>query len=166
MGYYPVPINTIFIDGQDINKYNLNSLRKQITFINQNTKLFNKSIYDNIKYGNDISKEDIDNLYNLFNLDRIYKNLVNGFDTIVGVNGDSISGGQKQIILLLRNYFKQNKIIILDEPTAALDNDTRKTVIEIINIISKNSTLIIITHDENNLSMVNYKINLVNGTII
>jgi ABC-type bacteriocin/lantibiotic exporter with double-glycine peptidase domain len=166
MGYYHVPINTIFIDGQDINKYNLNSLRKQITFINQNTKLFNKSIYDNIKYGNDISKEDIDNLYNLFNLDRIYKNLVNGFDTIVGVNGDSISGGQKQIILLLRNYFKQNKIIILDEPTAALDNDTRKTVIEIINIISKNSTLIIITHDENNLSMVNYKINLVNGTII
>ena len=166
MGYYQVPLNTIFIDNQDINRYNLNSLRKQITFINQNTKLFNKSIYDNIKYGNTISNKDIDNIYNKFNLERIYKNLIYGFDTIVGVNGDLISGGQKQIILLLRNYFKKNKIIILDEPTAALDDDTRKTVIEIINIISKNSTLIIITHDENNLSIVNYKIKLVNGAII
>ena len=166
MGYYQVPMNTIFIDNQDINKYNLNSLRKQITFINQNTKLFNKSIYDNIKYGNTLSNEDIDNVYNQFNLERIYKNLINGFDTIVGVNGDSISGGQKQIILLLRNYFKKNKIIILDEPTAALDEDSRKTVNEIIKKISKNSTLIIITHDENNLSMVNYKLKLINGIII
>jgi ATP-binding cassette subfamily B protein len=166
MGYYKVPQDTIFIDGQDINNYNLNSLRKQITFINQNTKLFNKSIYENIKYGNKISNEDIDQIYNKFNLNRIYKNLTNGFETNVGVNGDSVSGGQKQIILLLRNYFKKNKIIILDEPTSALDNETRKTVIDIINEISKNSTLIIITHDENNLSMVNNKIKLINGTIV
>lgn len=167
MGYYPVPKNTIFIDNQDINNYNLSSLRKQITYINQNTKLFNKTIFENIKYGNnDITNDDIMNVYHKFNLERIYRNLPNDFNTNVGVNGDSISGGQKQIILLLRNYFKTNKIIILDEPTSALDDVTRLTVINLIKDISENSTLIIITHDLNNLNIVNKKITLKNGAIV
>lgn len=166
MGYFPVPENTIFIDGQDINKYNLTSIRKQISFINQNTKLFNESIYYNIKYGNNINDCDIDNLYNKFNLNRIFKNLSNGLNSNVGVNGDSLSGGQKQIILLLRNYFKNNKIIILDEPTSALDEETRKIVLELITDISKNSTLVIITHDLNNLELVKRTIKLFNGQII
>jgi len=167
MGYYNVPKNTIYIDDQDINNYNLSSLRKQIAYINQNTKLFNKTIFENIKYGNNnITNNDIMNIYNKFNLDRIYINLPNQFNTNVGVNGDAISGGQKQIILLLRNYFKKNKIIILDEPTSALDNDTRLTVIELIKEISKNSTLIIITHDLNNFNLFEKKIILKNCKII
>jgi len=166
MGYYHVPDNTIFIDGHDINKYNLTSLRKQIIYINQNTKLFNKSIFDNIRYGNDISDDDIINVYNKFNLDRIYKNLPNKFNTNVGVNGDSLSGGQKQVVLLLRNYFKNNKIIILDEPTAALDIHTRSIVINIIKEISKNSTLIIITHDFDNIELTNKQIEIINGAIL
>jgi ABC-type multidrug transport system fused ATPase/permease subunit len=166
MGYYSVNDNTIFIDDQDINKFNLNSLRKQITYINQNTKLFNKNIFENIKYGNNITTENIIDVYNKYNLERIFKNIPNGFNTNVGVNGDSLSGGQKQIILLLRSYFKSNKIFILDEPTAALDNITRETVINIIKDMSKNSTLIIITHDMNNLELINRKIKIENGKII
>ena len=166
MGYYNVPDDTIFIDNQDINKFNLNSLRKQITYINQNIKLFNKTIYENIKYGNNITEEEIMKVYNKYNLERIFKNIPNGFNTYVGVNGDSLSGGQKQIILLLRNYFKYNKICILDEPTAALDNETRLTVINIIRDMSINSTLIIITHDMNNLELINRKVQLENGLII
>jgi len=166
MGYYSVSDDTIFIDGQDINKFNLNSLRKQITYINQNTKLFNKTIFENIKYGNNISNNEIMAVYKKYNLQRIFKNIPDGFDTNVGVNGDSLSGGQKQIILLLRNYFKSNKICILDEPTAALDNDTRVTVINIIKDMSKNSTLIIITHDMNNLELITRKVKLENGVII
>jgi ATP-binding cassette subfamily B protein len=166
MGYYNVSDNTIFIDNQDINKYNLNSLRKQITYINQNTKLFNKSIFDNIKYGNNVTNSQIMNVYKKYNLERIFKNIPDGFNTNVGVNGDSLSGGQKQIILLLRNYFKSNKICILDEPTAALDNQTREVVIKIIKDMSKNSTLIIITHDMNNLELINRKIKIENGEII
>jgi ABC-type bacteriocin/lantibiotic exporter with double-glycine peptidase domain len=166
MGYYNVPDNTILIDNQDINKFNLNSLRKQITYINQNIKLFNKTIYENIKYGNNITDEDIIKVYNKYNLERIFKNIPNGFNTNVGVNGDSLSGGQKQIILLLRNYFKFNKICILDEPTAALDNETRLTVIDIIKDMSINSTLIIITHDMNNLELINRKVKLENGLIV
>ena len=166
MGYYNVDDNTILIDDQDINKFNLNSLRKQITYINQNTKLFNKTIFENIKYGNNITNEQIINIYNKYNLQRIFNNIPNGFDTIVGVNGDSLSGGQKQIILLLRNYFKFNKICILDEPTAALDNETRETVIKIIKGMSINSTLIIITHDMSNLELINRKVKIENGKII
>lgn len=166
MGYYSVDDNTIFIDDQDINKFNLNSLRKHITYINQNTKLFNKTIFENIKYGNNITNEEIMNVYTKYNLQKIFKNIPNGFDTNVGVNGDSLSGGQKQIILLLRNYFKFNKICILDEPTAALDDETRKTVIKIIKDMSKDSTLIIITHDMNNLELINRKVKIENGKII
>jgi len=166
MGYYSVHDNTIFIDGQDINKFNLNSLRKQITYINQNTKLFNKSIFENIKYGNNITNENIINIYNKYNLERIFKNIPNGFNTNVGVNGESLSGGQKQIILLLRSYFKSSKIYILDEPTSALDNITRETVINIIKDMSHNSTLIIITHDINNLELINRKIKIINGSVI
>lgn len=166
MGYYNVPENTIFIDNQDITKYNLNSLRKQITYINQNTKLFNDTIFNNIKYGNNITDQEIMDAYKKFDLDRVYANLSDGFNTNVGVNGDSISGGQKQIILLLRNYFKPNNIYIFDEPTSALDERTREIVVQMIKEISKNSTLLIITHDKNNLNLINRQINLLNGEIV
>jgi len=164
MGYYPVPENTIFIDGQDINQYSLASLRRQISYLNQTTKMFNKSIYDNIKYGNDISNDDINFAYTKFNLDSIFKNV--DFNDLVGVTSGKISGGQSQVILLLRIYFKKSKIVILDEPTAALDNLTKEKVVNIIKEISLNSTLIIITHDKSNLQLTNKKIELINGKII
>jgi ATP-binding cassette subfamily B protein len=166
MGYYKLNDNTILIDNQDINKFSLSSLRKQISYINQNTKLFNKTIFENIKYGNNLTEEDIHLLIDKYKLNRIFKNLQNGFNTNVGVNGDSLSGGQKQIVQLLRSYNKNNKILILDEPTSALDNETRETVLNIIKDISINSTLIIITHDENNLEIVNKTIKLKDGKII
>jgi ABC-type bacteriocin/lantibiotic exporter with double-glycine peptidase domain len=162
MGYYKIDDNMIFIDGQDINKYNLKSLRMQISFLNQNTKLFNKSIYENIKYGNTLTDEDINNLFIKFNLNKIFTNFKDGLDTIVGVNGDSLSGGQKQIIQLLRLYNKKNKIFILDEPTSALDIDTKNVITKIIKEISTTSTLIMITHDDKNLELVNKTIKIEN----
>jgi ATP-binding cassette subfamily B protein len=166
MGYYKVDDNVIFIDNQDINKYNLSSLRKQISFVNQNTKLFNKTIYENIKYGNQITKREIDILIKKYNIISIFKNLPKGFKTKVGVNGDSLSGGQKQIIQLLRCYSKKNKILILDEPTSALDLETKKIIIKIIKDISEKSTMIIITHDQSNLDLVKQRIIINDGKII
>jgi len=106
----------------------------------------------------EITDDEINKVYEKYNLDRIFKNIPDGFNANVGVNGDSLSGGQKQIVLLLRNYFKNNKICILDEPTSALDNETRKIVIQLIKDITENATLIIITHDENHLirKIINY----------
>jgi ABC-type multidrug transport system fused ATPase/permease subunit len=165
LGYYKISDETMFIDGLDINKHNLVSLRKQITYLNQNTKLFNKSVFENINYGNNINKEDIYNLYKKYDLEKIFNNIPNGLDYIVGVNGESLSGGQKQIVLLLRNYFKDNKIIILDEPTAALDNNSRIVVLKIIKDMSIKSTLIVITHDMKNLELINREIILEGGKI-
>ena len=166
MGYYKIQDGTIFIDDQDINKFSLSSLRKQVSYINQNTKLFNKTIIENIQYGNDLSTEQIHLLIDKYALQNIFKNLPKGFNTNVGVNGDSLSGGQKQIIQLLRTYNKKNKIVILDEPTSALDNESRLAVTKIISDISLNTTLIIITHDEQNLNLVNKIIKIKEGKIV
>lgn len=164
MGYYKVADNTIFINNQDINNYNLKSLRQQISYINQNTKLFNKSIYDNIKYGNTLTNDEIDNIFIKYDLNRVFNNMSK--NSFVGVNGDELSGGQKQIIQLLRIYNKNNKILILDEPTSALDVQTKTIFINLIKEISINSTLIVITHDESNLELVNRVIKIQNGNII
>jgi ATP-binding cassette subfamily B protein len=166
MGYYKIPDNTIFIDNQDINKYNPESIRSQIIYINQNTKLFNDTIYYNIQYGNNLSIEKIDELIKNFNLISVFKNLNNGFNTSVGVNGDKLSGGQKQIVQLLRAFGKNAKIIILDEPTASVDPITKEIIIKMINYLSDNITTILVTHDISNLKIVNRIIKLKQGKII
>ena len=172
MGYFKAPNNCIFIDGKDINNHNSESIRKQITYINQNTKLFNETIYNNIKYGNNLTIEQIDELINKFKLKTIFSNLNDGFNTNVGVNGDKLSGGQKQIIQLLRAFGQnskntnKNKIIILDEPTASVDPKTKEIIIEIINYFSVNCTLILVTHDISNLKLINRYIKISKGKII
>jgi len=166
MGYYSVSNNTIFIDDKDINSYNLNDLRKQISYVNQNSKLFNKSVYENIQYGNDSTKDDIDNLCKKIKIDNIFKNLKNGLETNVGIDGNNLSGGQRQLVHILRCICQKNKIVILDEPTSAIDKENTNNIINIIDELSKNSTLILITHDESILSLVDRVIKLDSGEII
>jgi len=166
MGYFNVENNCVFIDDHDINDLDLEHLRSQITFINQNSKLFNDTIYYNIQYGNSLTKEEINNIINKFNINKIFDNLEKKLDTIVGVNGDMLSGGQKQITQILRAFGKKNKIIILDEPTAALDNFHREIILNMINELGKNSTIIMITHDKYNLKFFNRIITISNGSII
>lgn len=166
MGYYHVDDNTIFIDNQDINKYNLDSLRKQICYVNQNSKLFNMSIYDNISYGNELTKRDIDNLIQKIGVGRIFTGLTDGLNSNAGVNGDKLSGGQKQMIHILRAIGKKNKIIVMDEPTAAIDVANRDLVIKAIIEMSKHKTLLLITHDDTLLKTCNRVIRIANGVIV
>lgn len=168
MGYFPLEDNTIFIDGQDITKYSAESTRSQILYLNQSTKLFNETIYYNIQYGNKLTIEQIDNLVKKFNLDKIFSNLSDEFKTVVGVNGDKLSGGQKQIVQLLRLYgsIEKIKIAIFDEPTASVDPNTKEIILKIIKDLTVKCTSIIITHDLSNLSIVNRVIKLSHGRII
>lgn len=175
MGYYPVINNTILIDNQDINNYNLNSTRSQITYINQNTKLFNETIYYNIQYGNNLTIQDIDDLIKRFNLTSIFSNLKDNLNTKTGVNGDKLSGGQKQIIQILKAFGtscktntsdKKTKIIILDEPTASVDIKHKSIILDIIKELSKDATLILVTHDIDNLKIVDRIIKISHGKII
>jgi len=165
MGYYKVDNNMIYIGDDDINSYDLNDLRKQISYVNQNNKLFNISIMKNIQYGNNIPENEIINTCNKLNITNIFKNLKNGFNTIAGIDGNNLSGGQRQIIHILRCIFKKNKIVILDEPTSAIDKDNTSNIINVINELSKYSTLILITHDESILNIVDRVIQLDSGKI-
>jgi ABC-type multidrug transport system fused ATPase/permease subunit len=166
MGYYKIPDNTIYLDGKDINTFDLTELRKQISYVNQNTKLFNISIIKNIQYGNNMSRKDIELLIKKINIQNIFSNLKDGLDSPSGIEGSKLSGGQKQIIHILRNLGKNNKIVILDEPTSSIDINNKQNVINAIKELSNNKTLIIITHDEDLLSLVNRVIKLESGKII
>ena len=156
MGYYPVPDGTIFIDGKDINQYNLNNLRKQISYVNQNTKLFHMTLLENICYGNEstgnCSKTNIEKLIHQLGLQEVFRNVQ--LDDNVGIDGNKLSGGQRQIVHMLRCILRKNHIVILDEPTSALDADLKAAVIRAIKLMSRQSTLIIITHDESLLFLV------------
>lgn len=166
MGYYKLPDNIILIDNININDYNLNNLREQFSYVNQNTKLFNMTLLENIQYGNNLSRDEIVQILRDINIDNIFKNLKNGLDTNVGIEGNNLSGGQRQVVHLLRSIFKNNKILILDEPTSAIDKDNKENIINAIYKLTKNKTLILITHDNDILRIVNRIIILDAGKII
>lgn len=166
MGYYKVPNGIIYIDGKDINSYDITELRKQISYVSQNTKLFNMSVLENIQYGNNKSKEDIEKLIKKINIQNIFTNLKDGLETNAGIEGSNLSGGQRQMIQILRNMLKDNKIVIFDEPTSAIDKNNTQNVINAIKELGKDKTLIIVTHDDELLSLVNRVIKISSGKII
>ena len=160
LGFYPLKSGKIYIDEQDISKLSLDSLRKNITFITQNTKLFDKSIYYNINYGNNKQKHEIDNFINSIGINNIFNNLPNGLYTKAGINGDELSGGQKQIVHILRGFLNNNNIVILDEPTSSIDVYHKNIIKNLIKQLSKGKTLILITHEEDMLDLVDKSYNL------
>jgi ABC-type multidrug transport system fused ATPase/permease subunit len=166
MGYYKLPSGTVYIDEVDINEYDLNDLRKQISYVNQNSKLFNTSILKNIQYGNDYNEKEILELCDKLKVNNVFKNLKDGLNSNVGVEGSKLSGGQRQLVHILRSICKKNKIVILDEPTSAIDKENKENIINVIKELSKNSTLIIITHDDTLLELVNRFIKMDSGKIV
>jgi ABC-type bacteriocin/lantibiotic exporter with double-glycine peptidase domain len=124
------------------------------------------SVMENIQYGNNMSPDEIKDMCEKLNISNIFKNLKDGYDTNAGIDGNNLSGGQRQIIHILRCIFKKNKIVILDEPTSAIDKENTEVIINIIKELSKNSTLILITHDESILYIVDRVITLDSGKII
>jgi ATP-binding cassette subfamily B protein len=139
----------IFIDNNNLKKLDTEYIRDNIIYINQRTQLFNTSIIENIKYGNEhIDDEYIIKYIKENDLDTIFKNVKDGIYSNVGVNGNNLSLGMQKIVIILRGIMKSNyKIIIFDEPLAGLDKNSRKKIIKLIKNISENKTVIIITHD-------------------
>jgi ABC-type multidrug transport system fused ATPase/permease subunit len=166
MGYYKVDDNMILIDDIDVNKYELNNLRTQISYVNQNTKLFNSTITENIKYGTQMTDKDVIQIINDIGINDLYSNLEDGFNSKVGIGGDKLSGGQRQMIHILRCFGKNNKIMILDEPTTSIDVYTKSLIMKAIKKLSKNCTLIIITHDKELLKLVERVVVIKSGEII
>ena len=150
----------ITIGGNDISKFYVREFRKYISYLNQNTtNLFNMTVYENIIYGYKDSpelKEQIKNVFEKFNFYDVFKNLDEDKEKWAFLNekagklGENLSGGQKQIIHLLRlNLNTVSKILILDEPSSALDDKTRESASEYIKYLrTKQKTILLITHDD------------------
>jgi len=147
LGFYRPNDGEVLIDGININEFNKDFIRKKISIVHQNVKLFNRSVLHNIAFGTKYSVSDIKDKLKKLKVMEVFNNLPNGLDTIAGKYGDNLSGGQKQIVYMLRCYFRENPIILLDEPTSAVDQYHKKFVLEMIKELSKNSTCIIVSHD-------------------
>ena len=150
----------IYIDKIDINYYDNDYLLEKIIYVNQRTNLFDKTIMENIKYGNNnISDKDVINYLKKYDLYSIFdNNMKEGIYAKCGTNGSNLSIGMQKIVILLRGIFKNNyKIIIFDEPLAGLDQNSRGKVIKLIKDLNKNNniTIIIITHDKEITSIAN-----------
>ena len=154
----------IYLDNNDIKNIDDNILRKNIVYVNQKTELFDDTIFENIKYGNNITENDILNIIHKYKLNNIYSGLKENYNSNCGVNGNKLSLGMQKITILLRAYFKikDSKIIIFDEPLAGLDKETRKKILKLISDIDRNKTIIIITHDVEILSIVDKQIDINN----
>lgn len=148
LGYLKPTNGNISILGKDISNTNVSVLRNVITYVEQDTNLFDSNVYENIVYGNiKVPRNKIYNIIKHLNI-KVFDNLPKGLDSPVGILGSNLSGGQKQIILLLRAYFRKNtKILLLDEPISAVDVESVPEILKLISHMKKNKTLIVVSHN-------------------
>jgi len=146
--FYNCPPNSIFIDGVDIIDFNLNSLNNKISFVTQDSLLFNDTIKHNLTYSlhEEISNEEIINLSKKTVVHDFVDKLPEKYETIIEEYGSNLSGGEKQRIAITRALIKNHDILIMDEATSALDVNTESKIVDTISEVSKDKTLIIISH--------------------
>lgn len=145
--FYDVTNGRITIDGEDVKKYTLKSLRSKIGIVQQDVYLFSGSIYENIAYGRvGATKEEIMDAAKRAGAHEFIMSLKDKYDTYVGERGVKLSGGQKQRISIARVFLKNPPIIILDEATSALDNESEFLVAKSLEKLSRGRTTLTIAH--------------------
>ncbi len=145
--YYDPTFGRILIDGIDVTDYKLDLLRAQIGFVLQETVLFAGTISDNIAYGRpEASREEIVEAAKLANAHDFIQQMPHGYESLVGERGLTLSGGQRQRIGIARAIVRNAPILILDEPTAALDTESEKLVMDALESLMKGRTVITIAH--------------------
>ena len=150
LGFQPLRMGDITIGNVSVNDMSNKDIRNHIFYIPQKPKLFNRTLYENIIYGlkNPPSREEIVNILGDLELDDLKVEFGEKMDTSVGVEGNKISGGQRQIVWLLRSMFRPSYILVLDEPTASLDPENKRKMVNVIQKMSIGKTVIIISHDD------------------
>ena len=145
--FYNITSGDIKIDNQSINNLSVNSLRKEISLVSQDTTLFDDTIRNNIAYAKLEASDDeiIDAAKKSFASEFIEK-MPNGYDTLIGENGLRLSGGEKQRISIARAMLKKSSIILLDEATSSLDADTEQKIQKALTLLTKNKTTVVIAH--------------------
>jgi subfamily B ATP-binding cassette protein MsbA len=137
----------IHLDDQDISKFNLASLRNQISIVDQNTTLFDDTVLNNIKYARpEATNEEVYKAAEQSMCSEFINNLENKYQTMIGENGVKLSGGEKQRLSIARAFLKKSKIILLDEATSSLDSETEDKIQQALGQLTLNKTTIVIAH--------------------
>ena len=145
--FYDPVSGSVLLDGNDIRNITVKSLRENISMVLQDVFLFNGSIYDNIAYGNPrAGREEVIRAAETARVSDFVSKLPDGYDTIIGERGVRLSGGQKQRIAIARAVLKNSPVLILDEATSAVDNETEALIQQAIDELSKSRTVIVIAH--------------------
>ncbi|WP_176744367.1 ABC transporter ATP-binding protein [Listeria monocytogenes] len=145
--FYDVSAGEITIDGENIKRFTLPSLRAQIGVVQQDVFLFSGTVRENIAYGKlDASDEEIEHVVKLAHLSKVVEEMPDGLDTIIGERGAKLSGGQKQRLAIARMFLKNPPILILDEATSALDTETEQVIQASLEELAEGRTTLIIAH--------------------
>ena len=145
--FYDCKSGDISIDDQSIYDVTLQSLRKNISLVSQETTLFDDTIKNNIKYANlDATEKEIFKAAKLSHCDEFIDNLPEKYETLIGEDGVRLSGGEKQRISIARAMLKKSSIILLDEATSSLDSETEMKIQDALKILTKDKTTIVIAH--------------------
>ena len=145
--FYDRKSGRVLIDGMSVDTFRLAALRAQVGFVLQETVLFRGTIRENIAYGRPgATDEEVVAAAKLANADEFIGRMPHGYDSVVGERGDTLSGGQRQRIGIARAVIRNSPIMILDEPTAALDTESERLVIEGLQRLMKGRTVIMIAH--------------------
>ncbi|HDU7570872.1 TPA: ABC transporter ATP-binding protein [Listeria monocytogenes] len=145
--FYDVSAGEITIDGENIKRFTLPSLRAQIGVVQQDVFLFSGTVRENIAYGKlDASDEEIEHVVKLAHFSKVVEEMPDGLDTIIGERGVKLSGGQKQRLAIARMFLKNPPILILDEATSALDTETEQVIQASLEELAEGRTTLIIAH--------------------
>ncbi|XP_071685590.1 ABC transporter B family member 1 [Rutidosis leptorrhynchoides] len=145
--FYEPSAGRVTIDGKDIRKYNLKSLRRHIAIVPQEPCLFATTIFENIAYGHELATEaEIIEAATLANAHKFISALPNGYKTFVGERGVQLSGGQKQRVAIARAFLRKAEIMLLDEATSALDAESEKCIQEGLERVCSGKTTIVVAH--------------------
>lgn len=145
--FWDVQSGSVTLDGKDVKEYSMDSLMENFSFVFQNVYLFHDTVANNIRFGQpDASMEDVMNAAKKACCHDFIMRLPDGYDTVIGENGASLSGGEKQRISIARAIIKDAPIIILDEATANVDPENEKDLMDAIEALTKEKTILMIAH--------------------
>jgi ABC-type bacteriocin/lantibiotic exporter with double-glycine peptidase domain len=165
-GFFKPTEGQILFDGEDSRNIDREYLRSKLSIVSQKVVLFNRSVLDNICYATNTPKEEVVKILDQLKIMNVFKKLPQGLDTMAGARGENLSGGQRQIIYLLRSYLSNKPITIMDEPTAAVDAFHKKYVIQMMDEMAKKTTMIVVTHDSEFAASFHKKIYIEGGKIV
>nr|WP_253932118.1 ABC transporter ATP-binding protein [Lewinella sp. W8] len=148
-GLLKVPEDTVLVDGEDLNQYDVVTYRDQIGYVTQEAHVFSDTVFNNVTFWEANTPENRDRVQRALTLAHAWsfvEEMTDGMDTVIGINGVTLSGGQRQRISIARELYRNVELLILDEATSALDSQSEQLIQENIESLSGKYTMLIIAH--------------------